>query len=198
MAFHRNADYVISAGTVTFHPRTQDVLVILNKKYGEDIWQLPKGRRNIGEDICDAAVRETYEETGYHVRLSTVRILTRATRPRGYLPPEAGEAPVTTSACGLNQHHQNQIDDLGNEPVGMVTYTDPLTEAGAHANKMCFFFLATLADPDAAPHEHTQDVGEQLEAKWMRVVDARLALRFDAEREVLVSAEAHWTRAASA
>lgn len=196
MRFHRNADFVISAGTVTFHPRTQEVLVILNKKYQEDIWQLPKGRRNIGENVCDAAIRETYEETGYRVKLSAVRVLTRATRPRGCLPLGV-EAPVATSGNGAEQPYDNVIDDLSNEPVGMITYTDPLTASETVTKKTCYFYLATLADPDAAPHDHTQDIGEQLEAKWMRVMDARLALRFDAERDALLSAEAHWIRGAS-
>ena len=79
MACAKSTDFCICAGTVTFKGRGDDirVLVILNEKYTEDLWQLPKGRKNIGEDaLCSTAIRETYEETGYKVKLvSTILLL---------------------------------------------------------------------------------------------------------------------------
>ncbi|KAK3338628.1 hypothetical protein B0T25DRAFT_594637 [Lasiosphaeria hispida] len=52
----------MSCGTVTLDLARGMVLLIWNKAL--QIHQLPKGRRNIDEPMLNAAVRETYEETG--------------------------------------------------------------------------------------------------------------------------------------
>lgn len=195
MSFRLNVSYIISAGTVTFHPGTKEVLLVLNKKYQEDIWQLPKGRRNMGEDIRAAAIRETYEETGYRVTLVPVRLPTRATRPRDSPPPSpdgsAPSSPVSVSrslAVPPNTHNLKIIDDLGTEPLGMVMHTEPQASTETQVNKYIFFYLAELTDPEMPPDQNTQDKGEGLEARWMSLLDARLSLRFDAEKQVLLRA----------
>lgn len=40
------------------------------KNYGK--WNYPVGHLEIGESIMQGAIRETYEETGYHVKLNGV------------------------------------------------------------------------------------------------------------------------------
>ena len=40
------------------------------KNYGK--WNYPVGHLEVGESICEGAIRETYEETGYNVELSGV------------------------------------------------------------------------------------------------------------------------------
>lgn len=66
--------FVISCGTITLDPVERKVLLIRWNKNGEIF--LPKGRKNIGECLEDAAVRETYEETGFRVAILPLRIPT--------------------------------------------------------------------------------------------------------------------------
>ena len=40
------------------------------KNYGK--WNYPVGHLEVGESICEGAIRETYEETGYRVKLEGV------------------------------------------------------------------------------------------------------------------------------
>uniref|UniRef100_A0A1A9X466 Nudix hydrolase domain-containing protein n=1 Tax=Glossina brevipalpis TaxID=37001 RepID=A0A1A9X466_9MUSC len=47
--------------------RPHGILSIEHRK-----WYLPAGRMEVGESICDAAIREVYEETGLRVEISTI------------------------------------------------------------------------------------------------------------------------------
>lgn len=196
MAFLRNVDFNITAGTVTFHPDTFQVLVILNKKYHEHIWQFPKGRKDLDEDLRAAAIRETHEETGYRVKLVSARMETRATRPRVVVTNAAGIAALSTNhsrAPPPEKPSSGTVDDPNTEPLGMVVCSDPQANSETAVTKLCFFYLATLADPKAGPDRNTQDAGEKLEARWMSVADARQALRFQADQEALLCANKLWT-----
>lgn len=188
MTFSRNVEMNIGAGTVTFHPTNNEVLVVLNKKYHEDIWQLPKGRKNLDEDLRDTAIRETYEETGYRVKLVPIPVLTRATRPRGSTTPSVRLAALVSAMLLADKNDKNTVDDLSTEPVGMAQFCEAQDCLGTEATKMSFFYLAELEDTDAAPDQDTQDPGEGLEATWMSVGDAESELKFEAEKEALRTA----------
>ncbi len=58
MDFVMSETCTISCGTIFVDPEAGKVLLILNKKLA--IYQLPKGRKHIGEDLLAAALRETY------------------------------------------------------------------------------------------------------------------------------------------
>ena len=79
MEFTPSERCTISCGTVCVDPRAGKVLIIFNRRLG--IWQLPKGRKNIGEDLHSAALRETYEETGVPASLLPLMVQTRSTKP---------------------------------------------------------------------------------------------------------------------
>jgi 8-oxo-dGTP pyrophosphatase MutT (NUDIX family)/phosphohistidine phosphatase SixA len=57
---------VVAAGAVVLR-RGQQVLLVHRPRY--DDWSFPKGKRDPGEHVTAAAVREVAEETGLHVRL---------------------------------------------------------------------------------------------------------------------------------
>lgn len=82
-----STDFVESCGAILFDlSNPGDQKVCLSKLIDEDIWQLAKGRRNIGETRKDAAVREAYEETGYKCNLLPINMATRACAPDA--PPD--------------------------------------------------------------------------------------------------------------
>ncbi|PGH16454.1 hypothetical protein AJ79_01785 [Helicocarpus griseus UAMH5409] len=60
-------EFVISCGTVSIDLSKNLALLLycrLRKQY-----HLPKGRKNVGESLEDAAVRETFEESGHRCRI---------------------------------------------------------------------------------------------------------------------------------
>jgi len=78
-SLHLSESFVISCGTVTLDIDRSKVLVIYLRKTGE--YCLPKGRKDVGEQLEATAVRETYEETGYIIELLPLQLTTLATLP---------------------------------------------------------------------------------------------------------------------
>ncbi|KAJ4418401.1 hypothetical protein N0V82_005587 [Gnomoniopsis sp. IMI 355080] len=196
MSYIPNRHFVLCASTVTFREPGQ-VLIIRNTKYNEPFYTLPGGRKDIGEALEATAVRETHEETGYHVRLRPVSIPTRATRPRvaerrcrpalplrGSLATPMG-SPLANESSSSDPMPTSKdvIVASGTEPVGMITYKDPT--ADEPCTKLRFFYYATLKNTSLPPEHPSLDHEERLEAEWMTVADALAKLRFKAERQVV-------------
>jgi hypothetical protein len=55
-----STDMLLGAGMVIIQPTTGKIVVLRDSKNG--FWFLPKGRKDIGESLEQAAVREAYEE----------------------------------------------------------------------------------------------------------------------------------------
>ncbi|CAN8100405.1 unnamed protein product [Discula destructiva] len=204
MKFLPNHKFVLTAATVTFRGANHVLIVHnTNPKYNETFFTLPGGRKNIGETLETAAIRETLEETGYHVHVPHANIPTRATRSRvsenlhrkwqdrfqlpDDLPTSTTSPPV--QGCSLVRSASTTssvVSDRNKEPVCMITYTDSL----ADYTKLRFVFYATLVDADQEPHAPALDSGEYLQAEWVSVEEALAMLRFEAEREAVRSTHA--------
>ena len=61
--------WVRAAGCVVSDPEGNILLIRRNGR-----WDLPKGKVEAGETLCQAALRETLEETGIHVHLADTRL----------------------------------------------------------------------------------------------------------------------------
>lgn len=146
--------FVISCGTITLDPAQVKMLLIRWKKNGEVF--LPKGRKNIGEAPEDAAVRETYEETGVRVTLLPLRIPTLAT------PGAAGKLD-----CGLST-----------EPVAFSQRT-----MGDGTLKLIFWFSAQ-GDSTAVHDVGTQEEGEDFDPVWVGLENAVQTLTFSDDKEI--------------
>jgi 8-oxo-dGTP pyrophosphatase MutT (NUDIX family) len=129
-SLHLSESFVISCGTVTLDINRSKVLIIYLRKTGE--YCLPKGRKDVGEQLEATAVRETYEETGYIVELLPLHLTTLATlhgnddvRSEGKTEPVAVTQRSTTQgvlkiifwyaargdSCAIRQMNTTEQDD---------------------------------------------------------------------------------------
>jgi len=74
-------EFVISCGTVPLDITHKKVLLVRERKTNEFL--LPKGRKDMGEDLQATAVRETTEETGYAATIIPLKTATHATNDHG-------------------------------------------------------------------------------------------------------------------
>lgn len=68
--------FVISSGTVPVDITKGLVLLLFYRPKGE--YMLPKGRKNVGENLEEAAIRETIEESGFKCHLFKHQLPTNA------------------------------------------------------------------------------------------------------------------------
>lgn len=54
------SDFLLGAGMVIIQPETEKIVVIYDTR--NKAWFLPKGRKDVGESLEEAALREAYEE----------------------------------------------------------------------------------------------------------------------------------------
>ncbi|KAK4227539.1 NUDIX hydrolase domain-like protein [Podospora fimiseda] len=156
--------FVQSAGCLVVDLPHALTLLIWHGKLG--IWQIPKGRRNIGESMIDAAFRETYEETGYRVDRLKVNMRTRASIPKD-------------ERQGKKVDVAEVISD--NEPVAACTYECPQS-AERGVMKTVFFFPAS-GDSTSERDLDTQEAHEHLTPQWFPFEEAIAKLTFQAEKE---------------
>ena len=72
-------NFVLSSGIVTIDCNKGLVLLLYYRPKGE--YLLPKGRKDIGESLQDAAIRETKEESGYNCQLLGHHLPTKTSYP---------------------------------------------------------------------------------------------------------------------
>jgi 8-oxo-dGTP pyrophosphatase MutT (NUDIX family) len=173
MSFHPSESCVVSCGTVTMDPLASKVLLIWNRHL--EIHQLPKGRKNIGEDMLVAALRETEEETGVKANPLCLKIATRAT-------PPTDEPPVKDERGRYKPTREVTEDQLSSEFIGCCRYPDP--QSSTPADKVVFYFAA-VADSTLPRGPGTPKDMEKLKEIWAPSCDAPRMLRFRAESEIV-------------
>ncbi|KAG5292563.1 NUDIX domain-containing protein [Histoplasma ohiense] len=153
--FHLCDAFSISCGTVTLDPTQAKMLLIRQNKNQEIL--LPKGRKNIGEALENAALRETYEETGFRVTLFPLPIPTLAT-------PEAA------------------ADTYGQ--LSAVTEPFAVSQRLVHNKLKLIFWFAAKGDSTTAPDTGTQQDGEDFEPIWAELDSGVKSLTFDDDRQI--------------
>ncbi|KAK1141865.1 hypothetical protein N8T08_008378 [Aspergillus melleus] len=155
-SLHLSDTFCISCGTVTLDTARSKVLLIRWIK-NQEIY-LPKGRKNIGETLEDAALRETYEETGSRVTLFPLPIPTLAT-PAGDV--DAVEQPSSATT----------------EPVAV-------SQRLVHGKLKIIFWFAARGDSTAVPDTGTQQESEDFEPLWVDLDSGVQSLAFDDDRQI--------------
>jgi len=164
---YRSKDFVVSAGSTLFrHSDTGDLEICIIYDATREHWFLPKGRKDKGESIEAAAVRETFEETGYECELWPQRMWTRA--------PDAGVNNVDVKA--------EEVDGLV-EPI-MVTIKEYDEGGGPQGLEAKFiWWYITLARGEKM--KDTQGEHERHESSFVEVDKAVELLKFQADKDVV-------------
>jgi len=155
-------NFVISAGSVLFRlkqPTGQLEICILHQ-LTRDEWLLPKGRKDRGESIEEAAVRETYEESGYRCTLWPQRMATQAPVP------------------GINNTHRVQMAEELVEPMAVT-----IRELREGKIKMIFWYI-TVVENGMEKVEGSQMEGENFDSIFLDAKVAIERLTFQSDREV--------------
>jgi ADP-ribose pyrophosphatase YjhB (NUDIX family) len=156
-SLHHASNFVISCGTVTLDLQQSKALLIRWQNPGGGIeLMLPKGRKNIGETLEGAALRETEEETGYAASL---------------LP-----LPVPTLATSDGTSKQ---DNLTTEPVSV-------TERYRGDVWKIIFWFAAQADSTSRPQRGVVQESEDFETVWEHLSSVAELVTHDADRKVLM------------
>lgn len=195
--FIASENTLICSGCVTIDPKRHKVAFIHDAATG--INQLPKGRKNIGEDIHAAALRETQEETGLTVTPLPLRAATRATPTedmlREYVDPEEIKQETTEEEEGWEDVHEDTMASLPGasgltdwvqhcEPIGITTHL--CEETLAHK---VIFWYAAQADSTVPPHQDTRENWEQqYELKWVDAREAAKFMTFEADGQAIEKA----------
>lgn len=87
--------------------------LLLVKETEDGLWSLPGGWADIGESASEAAVRETYEESGYRVR--TVKLISAYDRDRHGHPPIPYHVYKLNFLCEIEE--ESSIKDVDSVEV---------------------------------------------------------------------------------
>ncbi|KAJ7271075.1 hypothetical protein C8J57DRAFT_1320612 [Mycena rebaudengoi] len=157
-------NFLLGAGMVVIQPSTRKIVVLYESQ--KKFWFLPKGRKDIGESLEQAALREAHEESGYQVEFLPL-----------YIPTCAPPAP------------NNSGNDKNCEPIYISTASYPsrqrrnrIAPAGEYLTS---WFVGQIPE-DAVRQEGTGMPDEvNYEAYLLDVDDAILKLRSHSEAKVV-------------
>jgi len=155
--------FVISAGCVLFrhNPSSKALEICILHHLRRDEWLLPKGRKDRGETIEEAALRETYEETGFKCKFWPQKMPTRAPAP------------------GVDNVHTTQIVDNLVEPIGIT-----IRDLGKGATKIIFWFIAKAED-GVQKVDGTQMATENFDSMFVDAQEAAGRLTFESDRDIV-------------
>ncbi|KAF8628584.1 hypothetical protein AX17_005980 [Amanita inopinata Kibby_2008] len=109
------SDFLLGAGMVIVQQTTHKVVVINEPE--KQHWFLPRGRKDIGESLEHAALREAYEESGYRVESLPLYTFTQAPSSRhdgdARLQPNTEPVYMTVVSYGPRIRHGQVVRDAG-------------------------------------------------------------------------------------
>ncbi|MCJ1437822.1 hypothetical protein MMC27_007209 [Xylographa pallens] len=153
-------EFVESAGAIVFDLSTQKICLVRLK--ARDEWVLANGRRNCGESLAEAAVREAREETGFRCSLLPVTMPTRA--------PPAVEIGLTPDAA--------RVCEGVNEPIAVtIREVD-----GGRGVKIISWYVAAFEERDGAEGGEGE---EHFEVGFFDYEEVVKRLTFQGDRDIV-------------
>lgn len=174
-------DFYLAAGTVTVDPIARKVLILLDTQ--NITYQLPRGRKDIGESLAATAVRETFEETGYRPKLLAVPLTTRATIPSAGVT-EASHPDYTALQSAKRDENGNVVQGalrLSEEPFAVMQH-----HQNVGALSIVLWFIG-IADSNGPREMGTQMADEEYEPVWAGYEEALELLTDKAYAKVMAS-----------
>lgn len=160
---------MISCGCVPVDYMRKKIAIIYDCNSGYT--QLPKGRKNIHEDLHATAIRETCEETGLEFSPLPLNNATRAT-------PTADMCRNGTLTVGPNGLTTGLVNC---EPSSVCVYRCRDTQAF----KLVFWFAAQ-GDSTAKPDDSTREAWEEgFEVEWVEAREAAARMSAEADGRVI-------------
>ncbi|EGN93543.1 hypothetical protein SERLA73DRAFT_189250 [Serpula lacrymans var. lacrymans S7.3] len=158
------SDFVISAGSILFRKASEtghiQICILWQRRKHE--WLLPKGRKDRGESIEVAAVRETFEETGYPCEILPCNMPTRA--------------PV----AHVDATDVVRIADDAIEPFAVT-----VRDLGRKGVKFIWWYLTRVI---GEKREGTQMASEAFDSYFFDAEEAIAKLTFQKDRDVVSKA----------
>jgi len=158
---------MLGAGMVIIQPSTQKIVVVYETE--KKFWFLPRGRKDVGESLEQAALREAYEETGYQAEF--LPLLNPTHQP---VPP----------------HLREDADWLNTEPmyVTLTSWHPRRRRNGVvevHGGEYLTMWYAGQISEEATPREGTGMPDEQNYKSHLLTIEEALDQLWDAEKLVL-------------
>lgn len=163
-------DLMISCGCVPVDPVAKKIAIIYDPQSGYT--QLPKGRKNIHEDLHATAIRETCEETGLNFSPLPLTFTTRATPSAELLQADSS---LTVTPTGVTKGVANC------EPSSVCVYRCRST----NALKMVFWFAAQGSCEDKPNTEGRESWEESFQVEWVNAKDASSRMDTAADASVI-------------
>ncbi|KAI1449199.1 hypothetical protein F5Y02DRAFT_414460 [Annulohypoxylon stygium] len=181
--YHRADEMLVSCGTVTVDQADSQrpkVLTVFNKNIG--IYQLPKGRKNIGEGYLDAALRETAEEAGVAVQPLRLRFGSRSTPPKSV--PVQNHARDTK--YGVEDKLTGITEGFSNESIGVSECTSSKVPSQFHSCPVRHIYWFAAKPLEGTKRDEARMTEEEDRKKfstfWLSEAEALARLKLEDEK----------------
>jgi len=160
---YMSKDIIVAAGSVLFRksPETNKLQICLLYHRRKQEWLLPKGRKDCGESVEAAAIRETFEETGYPCKLLPCSIHTCAGKP------------------GQDTKDVSHLVDNATEPIVVTVRQVGETEVRI---KLIWWFMTRAIGEKM---EGTQMASESFDSHFVNADEAVERLTFADDRDIV-------------
>ncbi|EIM80205.1 uncharacterized protein STEHIDRAFT_28238, partial [Stereum hirsutum FP-91666 SS1] len=174
-------DFMLAASMVIIQPSTGKVVVVNDTK--RQSWFLPRGRKDVGENLEQCALREAYEESGFRAEFLPVVTYSRAPHAPQSATPDSN--PVDPWGIGKNT-----------EPIYITTQRwGPKRFGNGHVDNggiyQAFYYVGQIP-ADAVREENTGMPDEQTYVGTLLDLEEALKLLSPSEGRVALMAYRLW------